>query len=213
MCPNNCNWRVLISGLTEEQQKRISRWAKNWLLCPMIIPYSKEVKEDLENEKKYAEECKKIRDSQNWKITTEQIHNLQALYPYKQLWYNWRIQNRWSKWGLCECEAFPTWFGDELELQFWTAWSPQIPVFKKLSKKYHCSVSYDYDEPWCWFSGSCKWVDWEEMYREEYDDAYYWEWVVCSKCWLVFDWTNEENWTNLDLHLCYDCWHQWTWHE
>lgn len=204
-------WRVRISGLTEEQKERISRWAKNWCLCSMIIPYTKEVKEDTKNEEMYYKELEKLKKTK-WR-TKEEDEKLKQKYPHKWLRYNWRVANWWSKWELCDCAVFPGWLEGSLELQFWTAWSPQIPVFQKLSKKYHCSVSYDYDEPWCFFSGRYKWIDWEEMYGEEYDDPYYWEWEVCSKCWLVFDWTNEEDWSNLDLHICYDCWYEWTWHE
>lgn len=208
--PNNCFWRVVIDGITEKQKERLSRWAKIWILCEMIMPYPKDVKKDIENERKYYSEVELIKKN-NWTISKEELEELAIKYPHKQLRYDWRISNWWSKWELCDCSVFlhTNW----MELDFWTARSPVTPVFKALSKKYRCEVSYHFSEPLCFFSGIVERDKWEEIYHEEYSDPYYWEWLVCSKCGCVFDWTNEEDWSNLDLHICYDCWHKWTWNE
>jgi hypothetical protein len=40
--------------------ERIKRWAENNTLCEQIIPYPKNVKDDLEMEDKYNEELKRI---------------------------------------------------------------------------------------------------------------------------------------------------------
>ena len=204
--PNYCNWRVRISGLTEKQKERIGRWTVQGILCAMIIPYSKEVKKDLENKHNFDKEYALLR--KKWLATEENMNKLKELYPYKDLWYDWCTNNRWSKWDLCDWCAYPT--AEELELQFWTARSPVIKVFQRLSKKYHCSVSYDYDECGNWFSGRIKWMNGEELYHDEYDDWYYWEWERCAVCGCMYDGSNEDDRSNLDLHICYDCWHQWT---
>lgn len=201
--PNNCNWHVFIYHLKEEQKERIGRWAKQWILCKMIIPYPKEVREDLKMELECRKEEDKLRA--RWRNEME-YKKIKEKYPYKQLWYDWEYANRWAKWGLCDCSVHNNYFN--LELFFWTARSPVIPVFKELSRKYKCVVEYDYDEPWNCFSGRIKWENWVEAYAERFDDWYYGEWVECAKCHWIYDWTNEEDWSDIENHICFNCWEE-----
>lgn len=199
--PNYCNWRVRIYGLTGEQRERIGRWAKNWKLCEMIIPYPKDVKEDIKIKKEYDKEHERLFKA--WQLSQEVANNLRKKYPYKDLWYNWCPENWGSKWDLCDCSIYP--FDGWLELNFWTAWSPVLDVFKELSRKYKCAVEYDYNEWWMFFSGRARWEKWMLVYHNEYDDPYYWEWEKCVVCGSIYDWTNEEDWRDLDKHICYEC--------
>lgn len=201
--PNNCNWHVIIYWLSKERKDRVGRRAKNGELCKQIIPYPKEVKEDLEMEQKCHSEENKLRE--RW-WNKEEYEKIKEKYPYKQLWYDWEYANRWTKWGLCDCSVHNN--EHSLELIFWTARSPLLPVFKRLSEKYKCIVEYDYDEPWNCFSGRVKWENWVEVYDDRFDDWYYGEWVECVKCHWIYDWANEDDWADMENHICFNCWEE-----
>lgn len=203
---------AIISKLSRDRMDRIARRAENSQLCEQILPYPKDVKEDLEMEHKFWQEMKLI-ERETGRITKEQIEELKQKYPHKQLWYDWRCLNWGSKWDLCYCEASLWQITNDLTLIFETAWSPVCKVFEKLSKKYKCRVYYERSEPWCWFSGRAEWENWEKNYYEEFEDPFFWEWITCSVCGQVFDWRNDDEWADYAKHICYECWQQWTWHE
>lgn len=83
---------------------------------------------------------------------------------------------------------------DEIEITFSTAWSSiKDEILEKLSR--HCdSLEYYFEEPWMNFSGERFAQDWEITESEDYDDAYFWDWVICPEperyecqsCELIF---------------------------
>lgn len=199
-------WTANISKLSEDRIQRLKRWAENNTLCEQIMPYPKNVKDDLEMEDKYDEELKCIERELGWYPSKEQIEKLRNKYPYKQLRYDWRCNNWWSKWGLCECRANAS--KNELELQFETAWSPVKPIFQEISRKYKCKVYYEWSEPGNWFSGRAEWENWELIYEDNFDDSYFWEWVECVVCGQVYDWRCEDDWADMKKHICFNCWEE-----
>ena len=210
--PNYCNWMAIISHLSRDRMDRIARRAENSKLCEQILPYPKNVKEDLEMEDKFWKEWRRLEKEKWGNLTKEEIEKLKETYPHKQLWYDWRCLNWGSKWDLCYCNAYIWDITNDLTLQFETAWSPICKVFERLSKKYKCRVYYEWSEPWCWFSGRAERDNGEETYHEDFEDPYFWEWIECKVCGQVYDWRCEDDWSNYTLHICANCW-EWTWHE
>ncbi|HDR9189405.1 TPA: hypothetical protein QDB51_003495 [Burkholderia vietnamiensis] len=91
------------------------------------------------------------------KEEAEQYQKNLVKYGYKT-WYGWRVAKWGTKWNsigdtgsisLVETEE-----KCELSIDFDTAWSPCIPVVKKLIKK-HRDLTFDftYEEPGCCFQG------------------------------------------------------------
>lgn len=97
-------------------------------------------------------------------------------------WYDWSCKNRGSKrWTY---DHYIQEDDDEhIEILFSTAWSPiNDSILEKLSE--HCdSLEYSYDEPWMWFSWTRYACNWEITESEDYDDAYFWQAVICPECW------------------------------
>lgn len=101
-------------------------------------------------------------------------------------WYDWSCKNRGSKWG-----TYGHYIQEDknsnIEITFSTAWSPiKNEILKKLSK--HCEyLTYAYDETWMNFSGKRTARNWEITESEDYEDAYFWNGVICPECWCVND--------------------------
>lgn len=76
---------------------------------------------------------------------------------------------------------------DEIEITFSTAWSPiDDSILEKLSR--HCdSLEYYFEEPWMNFSGERFAQDWEITESEDYEDACFWDGVICPECWCIND--------------------------
>ena len=98
-------------------------------------------------------------------------------------WYDWRVTNWGTKWDVVDVEITQPIecsgdiFGDNATASFsfncWTAWSPPIPVWKKLHEM-GISVDADYQDEGMMFEG--RWVDgkdecWEPELEEEEEDA------------------------------------------
>ena len=201
--PNRCMWTAIISGLSEDKKQRLKRWAENHTLCEQIMPYPKNVKDDLRMEDKCNAEEKRLRRENGWILPEKWIKELKAKYPYKQLRYSRRCNNWWSKWGLCHCRA-NIWQND-LELQFETAWSPVRPIFQEISRKYKCKAYYERSEPGCWFSGRAKRLNGELVYEDSFDDPWFGEWVECKVCHQHYDGRCEDDWGDMREHICADC--------
>lgn len=209
--PNYCSGTVFIKGLTRPQMDRIGRRAEKSILCEQILPYPKDVKEDLEMEHKFWEERRQLEREQGWNITREQIEKLEQKYPHKQLRYDWRCKNWGSKWDLCYCNAYIWEITNDLQLNFETAWSPVTQVFQELSRKYKCKVYYEWSEPGCWFSGRAEWDKWMLIEEQNFDDPFFWEWVKCVVCGQTYDWRCEDDRWDMTKHICLDCYEkQWT---
>lgn len=54
-------------------------------------------------------------------------------------WYDWSCDNWGTKWNACH-----TYYVDEFNIEFDTAWSTPIPIFKEISKKYNTRVEVEY---------------------------------------------------------------------
>ena len=91
------------------------------------------------------------------KEEAEQYHKNFQKYGYKT-WYDWSIAKWGTKWNnIGDTGSISLVEGEqqsELYIDFDTAWSPCIPVVKKLIKK-HRDLTFDftYEEPGCCFQG------------------------------------------------------------
>ena len=92
-------------------------------------------------------------------------------------WYDWRVNNWGTKWDVVDVEITQPIecsgdiFGDNATASFsfncWTAWSPPIPVWKKLHEM-GISVDADYQDEGMMFEG--RWVDGkDECWEPEID--------------------------------------------
>lgn len=105
---------------------------------------------------------------------------------WSDAWYNWSCNNRGSKrWTYDHYIQEDK--DDEIEITFSTAWSPiDDSILEKLSR-YCDSLEYSYDEPWMCFSWTRYACNWEITESEDYDDAYFWQWIICPECWCHND--------------------------
>ena len=64
-----------------------------------------------------------------------------------QAWWDWRVQNWGTKWNSYDCEVIEL-EDDEVEYNFYTAWSPPEGVIEKLREQYpDIEITAFYDEP------------------------------------------------------------------
>lgn len=105
---------------------------------------------------------------------------------WSDAWHDWSCKNRGSKWGTYD-HYIQEDKDDEIEITFSTAWSPiKDEILEKLSQ--HCdSLEYYFEEPWMNFSGERFAQDWEITESEDYEDAYFWDGVICTECWCIND--------------------------
>ena len=218
--PNNCDMTLYVSRLTKKNKdKLVSRLNENDKsegIAERLIPYSKEVRDDLEMEHECHKMEREIRERYKPLIekdeskTQEMIKELDKVreeHPYKQLWYHWQIENWWQKWWLCDVSVHESW-DDSIEVYWWTPWWPEYPVIQKMSEVFECKIYYEYSEPGMWFSWQVEYINWieeNESYRD--DDAYFWEGERCDKCWCCYDWRCDDDWyiNTPEKHVCAWC--------
>ena len=103
-------------------------------------------------------------------------------------WYNWRVDNWGTKWDVGECYISDI-VKDYVHLDFDTAWSPPLPYYKALSKKYPLlTIEVEYSEPGMDFAGIEKYQGGELMESEEYTHGVY-QWIHDREGW----WENMEH--------------------
>jgi hypothetical protein len=54
------------------------------------------------------------------------------------------------------------------------------------------------------FSGEARYINWWEDYHQQYDDAYFGEWVECIICWSMYE-SDSEQWSDDTERICEDC--------
>ena len=105
---------------------------------------------------------------------------------WSDAWYDWSCKNRGSKWGTYD-HYIQEDNNKHIEITFSTARSPiNDSILEKLSK--HCKyLTYTFNEPWMNFSGERTACNWEITESEDYDDAYFWDGIICPECWYISD--------------------------
>jgi len=90
-----------------------------------------------EQERKEIEEKNKLTDKEKAQI--QKIADNIAKYGYPT-WYEWRIDKWGTKWdtGNADCDHDE----EQININFDTAWSTPVPVFKELSKQFPDLVIY-----------------------------------------------------------------------
>jgi hypothetical protein len=80
-------------------------------------------------------------------IVNSQPFSFKKIIPYQGEWdWEWCHQNWGTKWDACEVKFF--FHGDEVCYRFETAWSPPVPIFNVLNKKFSdLYISWFYHEP------------------------------------------------------------------
>lgn len=111
----------------------------------------KYTKEEYEKENKELKDIISGKKKQDWENIDYKglgIKNLQDLgntYINNILqygcdtWYDWSCENWGTKWGACH-----TYYIDENNIEFDTAWSCPYNIFKEISKKYDTKVKVDF---------------------------------------------------------------------
>ena len=74
-------------------------------------------------------------------------------------WYTWRLQNWGTKWDVYEshCTRFDA---NTLQLYFYTAWSPPIPIYDKLTDMGFEVTARYLDEGWMYIGEYTEGNDW-----------------------------------------------------
>jgi hypothetical protein len=68
-------------------------------------------------------------------------------------WYDWAVRMWGSKWNFCNPSVSES--ETDLIYTFDTAWSPMIPVIRKMGEMFpKLRFQLDYAEPGCWFQGT-----------------------------------------------------------
>ncbi len=209
MC-NNCYFYMNISNISKENVHKLSNRVldqnqNNNGIAEKLIPYSKEVLDDIELEKKYGffdRDIRKDWEPRDWK------EDGYTECPYKQLWYNWQYKNWWQKWWLCD--IYLEWKDNnegvqECCLSWRTPWWPEAPVVKKLSEVFDCDIEYCFEEPWMWFSWIYNYSKWELESEQDYNDSFYWHGKECPTCWAYCDDENEDDWLDDEHTRCIWC--------
>ena len=117
-------------------------------------------------------------------MNTDDASLLQHIIPMNESlfdggdWYNWRLDNWGTKWDIYEthCNRIDA---NTLSMTFYTAWSPPIPVFDKLTDMgYQVNAQY-LDEGWMYVGEYVDGDDWSTTdvdnigeVRPELDDEF-----------------------------------------
>ena len=138
-------------------------------------------------------------------------------------WYDWRCEKWGTKWDAVDTYINSEPYLDYIMVSFDTAWSPPIPYYEALSKKYPLlSISVEYGECGMDFAGIAKYEGGELISSEETtyslyeftnDNDYWWEnmeyaledgsWTLeefkdmCSDVWAVMDEKDRKDLVNL----------------
>ena len=209
--PNNCMWYLRIGKVNREEFLSIKNLVKRNLFDKHVRPQPKEVRHDSRMWKLFSEaEDKYIKETWHWR-DKERREEAERRRPYKWLWYDWNCEHWWNKRGMCEAGVdsinhWRDWY--EVQINFRTARSPYSEEFiAKVSAKRNSPVYYEYNEPWMNFSWRMWAENWEITQSEQFDDAFYWEWLRCENCWACYSAVDESDWANgnSDWAICYYC--------
>ena len=112
---------------------------------------------------------------------TELLNHIIPMPPEEEIasgWYDWRLDNWGTKWDIYEthCNRIDA---NTLSMTFYTAWSPPIPVFDKLTDMgYQVNAQY-LDEGWMYVGEYVDGDDWSTTdvdnigeVRPELDDEF-----------------------------------------
>ena len=134
--PNWCECELRIEGKKKElaKFKEFAKTKKNVLDTEKFIPYPKKFKDLDEKSRKLDEKRDKMRKR------GKSYEEAEKKYPYMKDGFNsggyeWCNDNWGTKWGICDAELIED-YGDELNYEFNTAWSPPEPVIIKMSKMF-----------------------------------------------------------------------------
>ena len=93
-----------------------------------------------------------------------------------------------------------------LQVDYDSAWSPQLEWRQKLSELIWFEVHIEFSEPWMWFSWIFDYENWEEVHSEEWsEDPYYGHWKECPTCWCFCDDQNPDDWLDEKHTRCIWC--------
>lgn len=206
MCPNRCSNHVVIQAKPEEIKKIIDAITGEWLF-KTFIPYSKEVLDDIELEKKYGFWNRDVRIDwapRDWK------EDWYTECPYKQLWRHREYNNWWTKWEfqLDNIDDLNwTYNIEEWRMDFFydSARWPHYKVRPVISEKCNAHIEVSREEPGMNFSWEAEYHNWVEESFIEYKDAYFWNGKECSICWCFCDDSNPDEWLDEEHTICIWC--------
>lgn len=196
MCPNWCSNIVTIEATPEQIQEILNAIRWEWLFMH-FIPRTKEVEDDWKLEEQYS------------KLNSEQLKELWFNErPYKQLWYDRQINNRWAKWDMQQSDydnySYNEW-SNHIEIFYQSPRVPHLKWREAIAKKFKCFIEVQYSEEWQCFSWVMTRDKWEKIWDEEYDDAFYGNWKRCEMCGQMLDWNNPDDWCDDENTVCIYC--------
>jgi len=131
-------------------------------------------------------------------------------------WYNWRCDKWGTKWDACHIYLQGETYHDYVMISFDTAWSPPIPYYEALTKKYPLlSIYVEYSEPGMDFAGIEKYQGGELLESEEYTYNLY-EFTMDRIAWWdnMADAIDDGCWTLEEVKdMCSDVWSAMTTEE
>lgn len=206
MCPNRNSNHVLIHAQPEQIKRIIDAITGEWLF-QTFIPYSKEVLDDIELEKKYGywnRDVRKDWEPRDWKL------DWYKECPYKQLWHHREYDNRWTKreFKLDSIDDLNWYYNIEegrMDFFYDSAWWPHYKARPIISEKCNAHITVEYEEPSMNFSWVMEYENWEEIQDVQYEDAYFGRGKECPTCWCFCDDENEDDWLNEEHTRCVWC--------
>ena len=204
--PNRNSNHVIITASRKNIKRIVDAITGKWLF-KTFIPYSQEVLDDIELEKKYGYRERDVRkdwEPRDWK------EDWYTECPYKQLWRQREYDNWWTKrdFELNNIDEL-NWYYDEkdwsLDFFYDSAWWPHYKARPIISRECHAHITVTYEEPSMNFSWILEYKNWEEILDEQYDDAYFGHGKECPTCWAYCDDSNEDDWLNDEHTKCVWC--------
>jgi len=166
--PNWCENRLFVEG-EQEELKRFketaqgkTRYGEETILNEeKFIPYPEKFRKlDVKKSELEAEYNQKRKDDEVEKMSDEEEKRWSEKNPYPKMkdgfnsgGYHWCCENWGTKWGFCN-PVLEDEFEDRLEYRFDTAWSPPIPLVRKMGEMFpKLKFTLRYEEPGMNFEG------------------------------------------------------------
>ena len=191
--PNYCTNSVHVKAEPKSIAIIVSAIKWRWLF-ESLIPQDEDVILDWLLEDYYWYSHRDV--SKDWKPNDYEADWFKEC-PYKQLWYNFRRNNWWSKRDVVPDIILYRDYNIEkwdLHIDYDSAWCPQLEGRQYISELLNAKVHIEFSEPWMWFSWIYDYENWVEVHAEDWsEDPYYGHGKECPTCWAFCDDDNPDD--------------------
>jgi len=183
--PNWCSNSLRVEGPQPDIMRCVKfvKSKKEILDANKIIPYPKKFRKMDEQARRRADLLGKLREKVKFdRFNDRQMREFNYNAPptihdgYNRGGHEWCINNWGTKWGFCEAQILdrsPT----SIDYSFETAWSPPLPLIKRLGKMFpRLHIVLNYEETGCGFQGELGieagkvYMDDSHEYRQEEEE-------------------------------------------